>query len=34
MTTRPYAVGLFDTEDQREGVGALLAKRVPQWRNG
>lgn len=31
---REAFVALFDTEDQREGVGAFLAKRAPQWRNG
>lgn len=31
---REAFVGLFDTEDQREGVAAFLQKRPPQWRNG
>ncbi len=31
---REAFVALFDTEDQREGVGAFLSKRVPQWKNG
>ena len=31
---REAFVDLFDTEDQREGVAAFLAKRPPQWRNG
>lgn len=31
---REAFVGLFDTEDQREGVAAFLEKRAPQWRNG
>ena len=31
---REAFVALFDTEDQREGVGAFLAKRAPQWKNG
>ncbi|MEJ8814290.1 enoyl-CoA hydratase [Variovorax ureilyticus] len=30
---REAFVDLFDTEDQREGVGAFLGKRAPQWRN-
>ncbi|MFG6415636.1 enoyl-CoA hydratase [Roseateles sp. DC23W] len=30
---RELFVGLFDTEDQREGVGAFLGKRAPQWKN-
>ncbi len=30
---REAFVGLFDTQDQREGVAAFLAKRAPQWRN-
>lgn len=33
VNEREAFVGLFDTEDQREGVGAFLAKRAPQWRN-
>ena len=31
---REAFVGLFDTEDQREGVAAFLGKRPPEWRNG
>ena len=31
---REAFVALFDTEDQREGVGAFLSKRAPQWKNG
>jgi enoyl-CoA hydratase/carnithine racemase len=30
---REAFVGLFETEDQREGVAAFLAKRAPAWRN-
>ena len=30
---REAFVALFDSEDQREGVAAFLAKRAPQWRN-
>lgn len=30
---REAFVDLFDTEDQREGVQAFLAKRAPAWRN-
>jgi enoyl-CoA hydratase/carnithine racemase len=30
---REAFVGLFETEDQREGVAAFLAKRAPQWRD-
>ncbi len=30
---REAFVGLFETEDQREGVAAFLGKRAPQWRN-
>jgi enoyl-CoA hydratase/carnithine racemase len=29
---REAFVGLFDTEDQREGVAAFLGKRPPRWR--
>jgi enoyl-CoA hydratase/carnithine racemase len=31
---REAFVGLFETEDQREGVAAFLGKRAPEWRNG
>ena len=31
---REAFIDLFDTEDQREGVQAFLAKRPPAWRNG
>lgn len=31
---REAFIGLFDTEDQREGVQAFLGKRAPVWRNG
>ena len=31
---REAFVGLFETEDQREGVAAFLGKRAPRWRNG
>lgn len=31
---REAFVDLFDTQDQKEGVGAFLEKRTPQWRNG
>lgn len=31
---REAFIGLFDTEDQREGVLAFLGKRSPRWRNG
>lgn len=34
VAEREAFVDLFDTEDQREGVGAFLGKRKPQWRNG
>jgi enoyl-CoA hydratase/carnithine racemase len=34
VNEREAFVGLFDTEDQREGVAAFLTKRAPQWRNG
>ncbi|MCP3099431.1 enoyl-CoA hydratase [Myxococcus sp. K15C18031901] len=30
---REAFVDLFDSQDQREGVAAFLAKRAPQWRN-
>lgn len=30
---REAFVDLFDTDDQREGVAAFLAKRPPKWRN-
>ena len=30
---REAFVALFDTEDQKEGVGAFLQKRPPQWQN-
>lgn len=30
---REAFIGLFDTEDQREGVNAFLGKRSPQWKN-
>ncbi|WP_431259383.1 enoyl-CoA hydratase [Roseateles chitinivorans] len=30
---REAFIGLFETEDQREGVQAFLGKRSPQWRN-
>lgn len=33
LAEREAFVDLFDTEDQREGVGAFLAKRPAQWRN-
>ena len=31
---RELFIQLFDTEDQTEGVNALLEKRPPQWKNG
>lgn len=31
---RELFVGLFDTQDQVEGVAAFLEKRAPQWVNG
>lgn len=31
---REAFVNLFDTADQKEGVGAFLGKRKPEWRNG
>lgn len=31
---RELFVGLFDTQDQVEGVAAFLEKRAPQWING
>ena len=30
---REAFIGLFESEDQREGVNAFLGKRSPQWRN-
>lgn len=33
VAEREAFVDLFETEDQREGVNAFLAKRAPQWRN-
>lgn len=30
---REAFIGLFDTQDQREGVGAFLQKRKPEWKN-
>jgi enoyl-CoA hydratase/carnithine racemase len=32
-TERDRFVALFDTADQREGVGAFLEKRKPAWKN-
>ena len=31
---REAFIDLFDTADQKEGVGAFLQKRKPEWRNG
>ncbi len=31
---REAFVDLFDTQDQKEGVGAFLQKRKPEWKNG
>ena len=33
-TERGAFVGLFDTQDQKEGVQAFLEKRAPEWVNG
>lgn len=33
VAEREAFVDLFDSQDQREGVNAFLAKRVPVWRN-
>lgn len=33
VAEREAFVALFDSEDQREGVNAFLAKRQPEWRN-
>lgn len=33
-TERAAFVGLFDTQDQKEGVNAFLEKRSPEWVNG
>jgi len=33
VAEREAFVDLFDTQDQREGVNAFLAKRAPAWRN-
>lgn len=33
VAEREEFVGLFDTEDQREGVAAFLGKREPRWQN-
>ncbi|MNC84384.1 enoyl-CoA hydratase [compost metagenome] len=31
---RTLFLGLFDTQDQKEGVQAFLEKRPAEWRNG
>jgi enoyl-CoA hydratase/carnithine racemase len=31
---REAFIDLFDSADQKEGVGAFLQKRKPEWRNG
>ena len=31
---RTLFLGLFDTQDQKEGVQAFLEKRVAEWKNG
>ena len=33
VAEREEFIGLFDTEDQREGVAAFLGKREPHWHN-
>jgi len=33
VAERDEFVGLFSTEDQREGVNAFLEKRAPAWKN-
>ena len=33
VAEREAFVDLFDSQDQREGVSAFLAKRAPVWRN-
>jgi enoyl-CoA hydratase/carnithine racemase len=33
LLEREYFAGLFDTQDQKEGVSAFLEKRKPQWKN-
>jgi enoyl-CoA hydratase/carnithine racemase len=30
---RERFIGLFDTEDQTEGVNAFFQKRTPKWKN-